>query len=130
MIRPVFLLFVFTWTCTLLSCRSGVQVKAQPASHFNPMVSAIQFYKGPLNHFSAVRFGECPMYPSDSEYSLESFDKHGWVLGWVMTMDRLLRCGRDETRRSPPVLVNGKWKTYDPVVNNDFWWYRSASSGR
>lgn len=94
------------------------------------MVSAIQFYRGPLNHLAAVRFGECPMHPSDSEYSLESFNKHGWVLGWIMTMDRLLRCGRDETRRSPPVRVDGKWKVYDPLVNNDFWWYQPASSGQ
>ena len=130
MIRSVFLLLLFTWTWTLFSCRSGAQVKENPASHFNPMVSAIQFYRGPLNHLSAVRIGECPMYPSDSEYSLESFDKHGWVLGWIMTMDRLLRCGRDETRRSPPVRVDGKWKTYDPLVNNDFWWYQPDSSGQ
>ena len=94
------------------------------------MVSAIQFYRGPLNHLAAVRFGECPMHPSDSEYSLESFNKHGWVLGWIMTMDRLLRCGRDETRRSPPVRVDGKWKVHDPLANNDFWWYQPASSGQ
>lgn len=130
MIRPVFLLLLFTWTWTLFSCRSDVRVKENPASHFNPMVSAIQFYRGPLNHLSAVRFGECPMYPSDSEYSLESFEKHGWVLGWIMTMDRLLRCGRDETRRSPPVRMDGKWKIYDPLVNNDFWWHQPDSSGQ
>ena len=130
MIRPVFLLLLFTWTWTLFSCRSGVQVNENPSPRFNPMVSAIQFYRGPLNHLSAVRYGECPMYPSDSEYGLQSSKKHGWVVGWVMAMDRLLRCGRDETRRSPPVRVDGKWKTYDPIENNDFWWYPPASSGQ
>ncbi len=128
MIRPVFLLLLITWTGALFSCRSGVQVNENPSPGFNPMVSAIQFYRGPLNHLSAVRYGECPMYPSDSEYGLQSSEKHGWVVGWVMAMDRLLRCGRDETRRSPPVRVDGKWKTYDPVENNDFWWYRPASA--
>ena len=126
MIRTVLLLMLITWTG--LSCRSGVQVKDPPASHFNPMVSAIQFYRGPLNHLSAVRIGECPMYPTDSEYSMKSFDKHGWMLGWVMTMDRLLRCGGDENRLSPPVRVDGKWKIYDPLENNDFWWYRPVPS--
>jgi hypothetical protein len=62
------------------------------------------------------------MYPSDSEYSLQSIKKHGMLAGWVMSMDRLMRCGRDETRLSPGVFVNGKWKTYDPVEKNDFWW--------
>lgn len=39
-----------------------------------------------------------------------------------MAMDRLMRCGRDETRLSPEVFINGKSKTYDPVDKNDFWW--------
>ncbi len=63
------------------------------------------------------------MYPSDSDYSLQSFKKHGILLGWVMTMDRLMRCGRDETKLSPTVSVNGKLKTYDPLNQNDFWWH-------
>ena len=61
------------------------------------------------------------MSPSDSEYSLQSIKKHGMFAGWVMSMDRLMRCGRDEIRLSPRVFVNGKWKTYDPVGKNDFW---------
>ncbi len=43
------------------------------------------------------------------------------VLGWIMTSDRLMRCGRDETRLSPGVFSNGKLKTADPVSRNDFW---------
>jgi len=62
------------------------------------------------------------MYPSDSEYSLQSIQKHGMLVGWIMTMDRLMRCGRNETRFAPRVFINGKWKYYDPVENNDFWW--------
>jgi hypothetical protein len=64
------------------------------------------------------------MHPSDSEYSLQSFEKHGMIIGWIMTLDRLMRCGRDETKLSPRVLVNGKWRYYDPVEKNDFWWHR------
>jgi len=88
----------------------------------DPLSSMTRFYQGPLNHLSSVRYGECPMYPSDSEYSLQSLQKHGMLVGWIMTMDRLMRCGRDETRLSPEVFINGKRKTYDPVGNNDFWW--------
>ena len=43
----------------------------------------IHFYRGPLNHLSAVRYGECPMYPSDSEYSLRSIKKHSMFAGWI-----------------------------------------------
>ena len=25
----------------------------------------------------------------------------------------------------PEVNVNGKWKYYDPVTNNDFWWQKN-----
>jgi hypothetical protein len=35
-----------------------------------------------------------------------------------MSMDRLMRCGRDETRTAPRILVHGKWKYYDPIESN------------
>jgi hypothetical protein len=78
----------------------------------------MRVYAGPLNHLKAVRRGECPMYPSCSQYSRQAVARHGIVKGWMMTMDRLMRCGRDETRRAPRILINGKWKYYDPVENN------------
>jgi len=62
------------------------------------------------------------MYPSCSQYSLQSFEKHGILIGWIMTCDRLMRCGRDETNLSQDIFVDGKLKSYDPVEKNDFWW--------
>jgi len=97
-------------------------MQAETDRDADPLSLMVRFYRGPLNHLSAVRYGECPMYPSDSEYSLQSIQKHGMLVGWIMAMDRLMRCGRDETRLSPQVFINGKWKTYDPVEKNDFWW--------
>jgi len=84
--------------------------------------AVIGFYRGPLNHLSAVRRGVCPMHPSCSEYSRQAVARHGFVVGWAMTMDRLLRCGRDEVDRSPRIWADGQWKVYDPVDRNDFWW--------
>ena len=104
------------------SCTYSKSMQAEADRDTNPLSLMIESYRGPLNHFSAVRRGECPMYPSDSKYSLQSIQKHGVFVGWIMAMDRLMRCGRDETRLSPKVLINGKWKYYDPVGNNDFWW--------
>ena len=45
----------------------------------------------------------------------------GFAKGWVMSMDRLMRCGRDETRIAPKIWVNGKLKYYDPIERNDLW---------
>ncbi len=88
----------------------------------DPLTGVIEFYRGPLNHLSAVRYGECPMYPSCSEYGRQAIQKHGMAIGWLMAHDRLMRCGRDEKRLAPKILVNGKWKYYDPVEHNDRWW--------
>ncbi len=85
----------------------------------NPGTSLVKFYR---KYLSPVAGGRCPMYPSCSQYSIECFSKHGLLMGWIMTWDRLYRCGRDELGRSPWVFVNGRQKCYDPVKNNDFWW--------
>jgi uncharacterized protein len=61
------------------------------------------------------------MYPSCSQYAKDSIQKHGVVLGWIMSMDRLVRCGRDEKKISPSLYIGNKKYIYDPVENNDFW---------
>ena len=73
-------------------------------------------------HISAVDGDRCPSFPSCSAYSARAFKKHGFFMGWMMTVDRLLHEGKEETKVSPVILSEGKWKIYDPVENNDFWW--------
>jgi len=102
----------------IVSCTYSKSVQAETGPGADPLPSMTRFYQGPLNHLSAVRSRECPMYPSDSEYSLQSTQKHGMLVGWIMTMDRLMRCGRDKTELSPEVFINGKRKTYDLVGKN------------
>ena len=74
-------------------------------------------------YISGVNGHRCPMIPSCSQYSIEAFRKHGYLLGWIMTSDRLLRCGRDETRLSKTRRKNNETYSYDPLHNNDFWWH-------
>jgi len=74
----------------------------------NPLRFLVKMYG---NYISPIDGKSCPMYPTCSEYSLRCFKKHGFFIGWMMTCDRLFRCGRDELRLS------------DPLENNDFWWY-------
>lgn len=87
--------------------------------HANAGTSLVRFYQKVI---SPIDGSDCPMYPSDSRYAVESFQKHGFFMGWIMTVDRLYRCGRDELKRSPTVKVAGQAKCFDPVDNNDFWW--------
>ncbi|MEJ2724372.1 MAG: membrane protein insertion efficiency factor YidD [Deltaproteobacteria bacterium] len=72
---------------------------------------------------SKVDGDRCPSEPSCSEYSLQAFKKHGFFIGWMMTVDRLIHEGIEETKVSPVIFSRGKKKIYDPVENNDFWWY-------
>jgi putative membrane protein insertion efficiency factor len=95
----------------------------QDHSNGNPFLFPIHLYR---KHISSSGGDRCPMYPSCSTYSLEAFEKHGVIKGWIMTCDRLMRCGRDELRLGSPVIIRGKTRTYDSINNNDFWWNKSG----
>jgi len=116
------MIFCAASALALMACQFAPAPETEPGGGLNPFAAAVRLYRGPLNHLSALRVGECPMYPSDSEYSLQALKKHGAVMGWIMSIDRVVRCGRDETRLAPQVFVNGTPKSYDPVEENDFWW--------
>lgn len=73
-------------------------------------------------HISAVDGQRCPSEPTCSSYSAQAFRKHGFFVGWVMTVDRLIH-EADEGRDSPFVRRDGVFKIFDPVENNDYWWY-------
>jgi len=111
------LLFIIISSC-LFSCAHSRNMKTDADNATDPFSALIYFYRGPLNHLSAVRQSECPMYPSCSEYAVQSIRKYGALRGWIMSCDRLLRCGRDELNVSPTILIDGKWKCYDPVEKN------------
>ena len=87
---------------------------------FSPGMWIVSFYR---NHISAVDGDRCPSFPSCSSYSVQAIKKHGFSIGWMMTVDRLIHEGKTEASVSPLIYDRGKWKIYDPVENNDFWWY-------
>ena len=95
-------------------------------SDFNVGMWLATFFRDTI---SAVDGDRCPSVPSCSSYSVESFRKHGFFLGWMMTVDRLLHEGMEETKVSPSVFTRGGLKIFDPVENNDFWWYRPDRKG-
>jgi putative component of membrane protein insertase Oxa1/YidC/SpoIIIJ protein YidD len=74
-------------------------------------------------HFLSHQWGQsCAYYPSCSNYALLAIRKHGAVIGTVVTFDRLQH-EANEARTSPLILTGGQIKVYDPLENNDYWWY-------
>jgi hypothetical protein len=71
---------------------------------------------------SPVDGDRCPSLPTCSSYSVSAFKKHGFFTGWLMTVDRLIHEG-DEGSVSPSVYHKGRFRTLDPVENNDYWWF-------
>jgi uncharacterized protein YneR len=67
------------------------------------------------------------MYPSYSAYSIQAIQKHGFFIGIMMTADRLIH-EVNEMDHVPFVDGRDELRFYDPVENNDFWWYKNNSS--
>ena len=129
MIKKAYVIIFFIILCMYCStCFAGH--KATLTKSYNPQLETMEKQADPVsypmkfyrNYISGADGNRCPMYPSCSQYCMEAFKKHGAFLGWIMCSDRLMRCGRDETRVSPPILINGEKLSFDPVYNNDFWW--------
>lgn len=82
------------------------------------------FFISLLNFFSTVISpvdgDRCPSYPTCAAYSKEAYQKHGALIGTLMTVDRLFH-EADEPRFSPTVEVHGVIRVYDPVSVNEFW---------
>jgi hypothetical protein len=89
-------------------------------SGFNPAHWLLSLYK---NHISPVNGDSCPSYPSCSLYAEQAMKKHGFFMGWIMTVDRLIHEGKEETAVSPYINFDGEKLIFDPVENNDFWWH-------
>ncbi len=89
-------------------------------SGFNPGAWLVSVFR---DNISAVDWDRCPSFPTCSAYSVQAFKKHGFFMGWMMTVDRLIHEGKDETSVSPLVYSGGKLRIFDPIENNDFWWF-------
>ena len=77
-------------------------------------------------YISRVDGDRCPMWPTCAAYSLQVIKKHGFFLGFMMTADRLIH-ESNEMDYAPLIRVGDKFRFYDPVSNNDFWWYNKKN---
>jgi putative component of membrane protein insertase Oxa1/YidC/SpoIIIJ protein YidD len=75
----------------------------------------IGFYQ---KYISGIRGQECPMYPSCSYYGLKTFSETNFVSAFVLTSDRLLRCGHDHNNYNLTLRNNGfKYLDYPDYTN-------------
>jgi putative component of membrane protein insertase Oxa1/YidC/SpoIIIJ protein YidD len=89
--------------------------RAVPASL---LVAAAKFFR---DHISPVDGDRCPMYPTCAAYSIQAIEKHGFIAGYLMTVDRLIH-ENNEMDYVPIVAVGSGYRYWDPVEANDFWW--------
>jgi hypothetical protein len=73
-------------------------------------------------YISPVDGDRCPMYPTCATYGLQAIKKHGFFIGFMMTTGRLIH-ETNEMDDAPLINIGNKNRFYDPVSNNDFWWY-------
>jgi hypothetical protein len=81
--------------------------------------------KGFRETIGAVDGDRCRMAPTCSAYSLQAIETHGFFMGILMTIDRLLH-EIDEMELAPVVMVHGEARFSDPVSANDFWWNKAG----
>tara|TARA_B110000046_G_scaffold88676_1_gene96749 strand:+ start:1400 stop:2611 length:1212 start_codon:yes stop_codon:yes gene_type:complete len=75
----------------------------------------IDFYQ---KYISGIRGNECPMYPSCSNYGLKTFTETNFASAFMLTSDRLLRCGHDHNNYPLTLRPNGfKLLDYPPYDN-------------
>jgi putative membrane protein insertion efficiency factor len=71
----------------------------------------------------------CSYYPTCSAYSMQALRKHGPLVGFTMTADRVNRNHSNQDGYYPQIRKFGRVYLYDPVANNDFWFGASRRSG-
>ncbi len=74
------------------------------------------------DHITKVDGPRCEHRPTCSRYAIEAMRRHGFVVGALMGVDRLLRTGRSSSLRALPLLrvIDGQPYYSDPVEENDF----------
>lgn len=73
-------------------------------------------------YLSPIDGDRCNMYPTCAAYSREAVEKHGFIGGLLLTVDRLIH-ESDEIDMAPRIIKGDRLRYLDQVSNNDFWWY-------
>ncbi len=88
---------------------------SNPEPIVNTFTDYIQIYQ---KFISSIRGSTCPMYPSCSNYGLRAFTETNPFSAFILTSDRLLRCGH-EHKFYNLTMYNANYKFVDFPVNFD-----------
>lgn len=117
---------IYLFAAALVALFPHASLAGDPARKIPESGASASTWRTSINLFqktiSKADGNRCPMYPSCSHYSSQAFERHNPIKAWILTCDRLLRCGRDETRRTKGVYVKGQLKIKDTLRDNTFWW--------
>jgi len=67
-----------------------------------------------------------PSYPTSTAYGREAINTHGFLMGILLTADRLLH--EADIHEGPLIIHHGVSRYYDPVKYNTYWWHPENSS--
>lgn len=107
--------FVSLIFCSFFLCGcsfSTSKITPERKSYISTMVTV---YQEDLNSIHWARKGNCPMYPSCSAYAKEAFSKYSFEKAYMMSCERLIRCGRSCATKLQIVKKGQKLRYYDPV---------------
>lgn len=108
---------------TVASARHGGATSASATAPSGPNDGFVDFvYQGYARYLTKVDGPRCEHRPTCSHYALLAVKRHGYVVGSMLTIDRLLRGSRSSALRSLDIykVEDGVRYYYDPVENNDF----------
>ena len=86
----------------------------------------LRFFQKVISPVDGARSG---MYPTGSDYARQAVARHGALLGFLLTAERLLHEG-NERLVAPRIRKHGRWRIYDPLDANDTWLRRTADDGK
>ncbi len=95
------------------------KITASPSFPAYLLIQGVEIFS---KYISPVDGDRCQMHPTCAAYSLQVIKKHGFFIGLMMTAGRIIH-ENNETDYAPLIKVRNKYRFYDPVSNNDFWWY-------
>lgn len=88
-----------------------------------PGLMLISFFQTVI---SPVDGATCDFYPTCSAYARQALKKHGPFIGLTMASERL--CRYHSFDGYEPIVKYGRYYSYDPVENNDFWFNKKSKA--
>jgi len=85
-----------------------------------PAGISMHFYRHVIGNLDGR---SCGSYPVCSSYGAQAVEKHGFLIGSWLMIDRLIHEAGD-MKRGHWIMVNGEKRLYDPLSRNDFWLIR------